>query len=271
MTGLPITMLLLRSSRPIARAIGQPLCCARTVSTLPNNKHIYVHTDPVTSNHTLTLTPTTPPVKSLALGTASSVPPTPNTFRENLTFHGILQSVIAAHAVHDPDVHAQAAAYASQAGTSLGSGGLFFPANHPSQQYNNNKSNRSGSDKRRRPSSGPGSVGSTKGTAAETGAGGASAQGGAGGAGRGGWVHVSDQRNPPDYGRIAWPEDIFGSLEVDGRGAFVGSNGNYQESGTYRMCTNDGILKLSPYLRERLVERVQELEDQERRKGDYSV
>lgn len=263
-------MLLLRSSRPIARAIGQPLCCARTVSTLPNNKHIYVHTDPVTSNHTLTLTPTTPPVKSLALGTASSVPPTPNTFRENPTFHGILQSVIAAHAVHDPDVHAQAAAYASQAGASLGSGGLFFPANHPSQQYNN-KSNRSGSGKRRRPSSGPGSVGSSKGTAAETGAGGASAQGGAGGAGRGGWVHVSDQRNPPDYGRIAWPEDIFGSLEVDGRGAFVGSNGNYQESGTYRMCTNDGILKLSPYLRERLVERVQELEEQERRKGDYSV
>lgn len=62
-----------------------------------------------------------------------------------------------------------------------------------------------------------------------------------GGAGRGGWVHVSDLRNPPDYGRIAWPEDIFGSVEVDGEGKFVGANGNYQESGTYRIVTNEGM------------------------------
>lgn len=62
-----------------------------------------------------------------------------------------------------------------------------------------------------------------------------------GGAGRGGWVHVSDQRNPPDYGRIAWPEDIFGSVEVDGHGEFVGENGNYQESGTYRVVTREGL------------------------------
>lgn len=27
------------------------------------------------------------------------------------------------------------------------------------------------------------------------------------------------------------PEDIFGSLEVDGDGAFVGGTGNYQASG----------------------------------------
>lgn len=27
------------------------------------------------------------------------------------------------------------------------------------------------------------------------------------------------------------PEDIFGSLEVDGEGKFVGENGNYQPSG----------------------------------------
>lgn len=37
-----------------------------------------------------------------------------------------------------------------------------------------------------------------------TGAGGASAESGAGGAGVGGWVHLSDARNPPDFGRIAW-------------------------------------------------------------------
>lgn len=29
------------------------------------------------------------------------------------------------------------------------------------------------------------------------------------------------------------PEDIFGSVEVDGNGNFVGNNGNYQSSGRY--------------------------------------
>ncbi|KAB2577627.1 hypothetical protein BFW01_g9696 [Lasiodiplodia theobromae] len=257
-------MILLRSSRPIARAFGQPLrCAARAVSTLPNNPHIYVHTDPITSTHTLTLTPTTPPVRSLALGTTSSLPPTPNSFRENHAFHGILQSVLAAHAVHDPAVQSQAAAYASQAGSMLGGGGIVFPANHPSQQYSSNKQ----AGKRSRPSSGPASVGKTASYAASAGgAGGASAQGGSGGGGRGGWVHVSDQRNPPDYGRIAWPEDIFGSVEVDGCGQFVSGNGNYQESGTYRMCTNEGFLGLSPYLREKVVEKLKVLEEQEKGK-----
>jgi hypothetical protein len=60
-------------------------------------------------------------------------------------------------------------------------------------------------------------------------------------AGRGGWVHVSDERRPPDWGRIADPEDIFGSVEVDQTGKFVGEGGNYQESGTYRIVTNDGM------------------------------
>lgn len=76
--------------------------------------------------------------------------------------------------------------------------------------------------------------------------GGASSQGGAGGGGRGGWLHVSDSRAPPDFGRIAWPEDIFGSLEVDGKGVFVeGENGDglgrYQESGSYRVVTREGM------------------------------
>ena len=84
--------------------------------------------------------------------------------------------------------------------------------------------------------------------------GGASGQGGAGSAGRGGWIHLSDSRRPPEYGRIAWyvschcvwglgvtdgvnrPEDIFGSLEVDANGQFVGGNGNYQPSGR---CATD--------------------------------
>lgn len=73
------------------------------------------------------------------------------------------------------------------------------------------------------------------------GAGGASSQGGAGGGGRGGYIHVYDERHPPDYGRIPEPEDIFGSLEVDGQGNFVDGTGKYQTSGSYRVVTNDGL------------------------------
>lgn len=76
---------------------------------------------------------------------------------------------------------------------------------------------------------------------------------------------MSDQRLPPDFGRVAWPEDIFGSLELDGEGRFVDGGGRYQEAGTYRAVTNDGILGLSTFLRERLVERLKELDAQARK------
>ena len=72
------------------------------------------------------------------------------------------------------------------------------------------------------------------------GAGGASDQGGMGSAGNTGYVHVSDMRAPPPYGRIPDPQDIFGSLEVDSSGKFVDGHGNYEESRTYRMWTYDG-------------------------------
>lgn len=132
--------------------------------------------------------------------------------------------------------------YQSQAGSALGSGGMFFPQSQTQR------------DKRR----------TTKRTSGSTGdgAGGASSQGGMGGAGRGGWIHVADQRNPPDFGRVAWPEDIFGSLELDGQGKFVNGDGRYQEAGTYRVVTREGILGLSEYLRGKVVQRLKELEEQ---------
>lgn len=34
------------------------------------------------------------------------------------------------------------------------------------------------------------------------------------------------------------PEDILGSVEVDGKGEIIG---NYQSSGTYRVVTNEGM------------------------------
>lgn len=123
------------------------------------------------------------------------------------------------YAYQDPDVMSQAQAFASTAGSSLGSGGALFP-----QQKKRRGTNYGGG-----------------GGAGGDGAGGASSQGGAGGGGHGGYIHVSDRRNPPDYGRIAWPEDIFGSLEVDAEGKFVDGHGHYQNSGIYRVVTRDGM------------------------------
>ncbi|KAF2260464.1 hypothetical protein CC78DRAFT_571167 [Lojkania enalia] len=196
----------------------------RNISTLPENPHIYVFQHPIELGKSLlSLLPTEPPMPSLAIGTAISLPPTPENFTENHNFLGILQSVLYAFAAHDPEAKQQAAVFAAPGGLNLGGEG-------------------------------------------GSGAGPSSAQGGMGGANRGGWIHVSDQRNPPDWGRIAWPEDIFGSLEVDGKGRFVRDGGNYQANGTYRIVTREGILGLTPYLREKLVQRLQELEQQSKSK-----
>ena len=111
------------------------------------------------------------------------------------------------------------------------------------------------------------------GGAGQGGAGGASMQGGMGSGGAHGFIHVSDERNPPDWGRVAWPEDIFGSLEVDSQGKFVEGDANegrgtgsafpgrYQRSGTYRVVTREGVLGLSEYLRARVKGKVEEVED----------
>ena len=170
------------------------------------------------ASHILSLLATNPPTNSLSLATTTTLPPTPESTTENHDVHRILHAVIAEHAHGDPSVQAQAAAMASSSGGGLGQ--------------------------------------ITRGRQSGTSGGGASDQGGAGSGGRGGWIHVYDQRNPPDFGRIPWPEDIFGSLEVDGAGRFVDGHGNYQASGTYRLVTREGILGLTPYLMDKLVERL---------------
>jgi hypothetical protein len=136
------------------------------------------------------------------------------------------------HAVEDPWIQSQAQAFATSSGSWI----------NPSESLRQRSKKRF----------------------AEGGGGGASAQGGAGGGGRGGYIHISDLRAPPDYGRIAWPEDIFGSLEVDGAGNFVEEKGNYQPSGSYRIITRDGILGLTDFLRGKLVERLREEETKEK-------
>ncbi|KAI0164371.1 hypothetical protein GGR52DRAFT_117899 [Hypoxylon sp. FL1284] len=232
----------------LSRARILPTCktllSQRGVSTLSTNPHIKVFPNAsATNSHILTYLDTNPPSSRVAIGSTTEVPPTPRSFSENHEFLSILTDVLRKHAAQDPFLIAQAQAFAGPGGATLGSGGAFFPQQRKQR--------------------------STKGTAAGLGGGGgagggggggASAQGGAGGGGVGGHIHLSDLRNPPDFGRIAWPEDILGSIEVDGSGSIVGE---FEPSGTYRIVTNEGILGLSDFLRTKLVERLRE----EERKG----
>lgn len=223
----------------------------RQVSDAHNIQFVHEQTNGSQTQYLYSYLPDSPPIASLAIGSSRQNPPTTESLRENHEFMRIVQWVIKDNAVNDPDVQASAAMFQSQAGSALGSGGVFFPQ----QQHQRDRMGRSS-----RQYGGGGGAGGD-------GAGGASAQGGMGGAGRGGFVHVSDQRNPPDFGRVAWPEDIFGSLELDGQGNFVDGTGRYQESGTYRILTNEGILGLSPYLQGKVVERLKELDTQARNNG----
>ncbi|KAI6092032.1 hypothetical protein F4821DRAFT_224665 [Hypoxylon rubiginosum] len=229
-------MLLSRAPIPqIYRAIRSH----RGVSTLSTNPYIKVFPNAsVTNGHLLTYLDTDPPSHRLAIGSTTELPPTPRSFSENHEFLSILAEVLRQHAAQDPNLKSQAQAFAGPGGATLGSGGAFFP-----QQRK----------QRRGTTAGLGGGGGAGGG----GGGGASAQGGAGGGGVGGHIHLSDLRNPPDYGRIAWPEDILGSIEVDSSGNIVGE---FELSGTYRIITNEGILGLSDYLRTKLVERLKEEE-----------
>lgn len=178
-----------------------------------------VFSDPISpKSHILTYLDKSPPSKRLAIGTTTTIPPTPQSFTENRHFLSILNEVVAEYGHQDEDVISQAQAFAAPGGFNLGSGGAFF--------------------KQQRPDKGASRKQGGGGGAGGSGAGGASAQAGAGGAGRGGFVHLSDRRNPPDFGRIAWPEDILGSVEVNEAGQVVGK---VQPSGTYRVLTNEGM------------------------------
>ncbi|KAF6818451.1 hypothetical protein CSOJ01_01831 [Colletotrichum sojae] len=205
----------------------------RSVSSLAANPSIKVFpADPSRASFLLSFLEDEPPNQRLAIGFSTRDPPTPQSFTENQTFTKILYEVLTEHAHKDKDLVAQAQAFAGPGGSNLGSGGAFFA------QRNKRRSS--------------GKVGGGGG-AGGSGAGGASGQGGAGGGGHGGYVHLSDSRNPPDFGRIAWPEDILGSVEVDQNGNIIG---NLEPSGTYRIITNEGILGLSPYLKQKLIERL---------------
>ncbi|KAI1091296.1 hypothetical protein F5B19DRAFT_459073 [Rostrohypoxylon terebratum] len=218
----------------------------RGFSTLSNNPHIKAFRMDqvgVQDGYLLTYLGTDPPSSAINIGYTTALPPKPDTFRENKRFLPILMDVLRNHAAQDPDLVAQAKAFAGPGGATLGSGGAFFPQQRKQRGTKETSSGLGGG-----------------GGAGGGGGGGASAQGGAGGAKVGGHIHLSDLRNPPDYGRIAFPEDILGSIEVDGSGDIIGE---FQPSGTYRIVTNEGILGLSDFLRTKLVERLKQEEQKE--------
>ncbi|KAK9709168.1 hypothetical protein K7432_009223 [Basidiobolus ranarum] len=66
-----------------------------------------------------------------------------------------------------------------------------------------------------------------------------------------GWLHIADERNPPPWGRIPSPEDIFGSVNViDGKIV----EGSYQRMLAHRIVSSNGLFKLSDPLHQRLVQ-----------------
>ncbi|KAH9478524.1 hypothetical protein JR316_0008979 [Psilocybe cubensis] len=60
-----------------------------------------------------------------------------------------------------------------------------------------------------------------------------------------GWMHIGDQRNIPALGRVGDPDDILASVLVQD-GKIV--PGTYQAMPSYRICTVDGVLQLTPGL-----------------------
>lgn len=56
----------------------------------------------------------------------------------------------------------------------------------------------------------------------------------------GGFLHIADQRNPPEYARVPDPQDIFGLFEVDKDG----NMGGYEPCDSYRLVTREGVYVL---------------------------
>ena len=230
--------------RSLASSPSARINLLRHLSALPSNPSIYIHPTPQASStsHTLSLLPTSPPITVLALGTTSAIPPTPASFTPNPHFLPLLTSVLRRYATQDKALKAQASALTTPS--------TFSPvSNHPSTRP---------SRRSRGIAAAPGAPSASG--SPQSGDGGGGGGGHASGGGVGGYIHLSDSRNPPDYGRIAWPEDIFGSLEVNEKGEFVGDDGGWQDSGSYRIVTNEGILGLTPFLMGKLRERLEEEE-----------
>lgn len=75
-----------------------------------------------------------------------------------------------------------------------------------------------------------------------------------------GHIHVADEKNPPPYGRIPYPEDIIGTIRIEHGKLIQGSFTPMKEA--YRIVSANGLVRLSEYLEDRLVRRLREIENQ---------
>ncbi|KAK6530791.1 hypothetical protein TWF281_007628 [Arthrobotrys megalospora] len=209
---------------------------SRSLKTLEQNKHIYIHPSPTTPpTYTLTYLPTTPPSPTLAIGTTTAIPPTPSTFTENPNFRKLLMDTLSKHASKDPDLINEAyATWGAAMGVkeSVAKGmkrdrKLHTESTGTPTTTSSNSSSEGGESK----------VDTTA---------------------IGGFHHVVDRRTPY-YGGMRIPEsqDILGSLQVNGDGKLVGG---FVECESYRLVTGDGILGLTEYLEGKVRERVEEEE-----------
>ncbi|KAF3940358.1 hypothetical protein ABW19_dt0202228 [Dactylella cylindrospora] len=93
------------SSRCFSVSSSRP---TKTPQTLEENKSIYIHHLPQSTppTYALSFLPTPPPKLNLhlALGTTTTLPPTPHTFTENPNFRKILMSTLKEHSHNDPEV-----------------------------------------------------------------------------------------------------------------------------------------------------------------------
>ncbi|KAI0057271.1 hypothetical protein BV25DRAFT_1909551 [Artomyces pyxidatus] len=87
-----------------------------------------------------------------------------------------------------------------------------------------------------------------------------------------GWMHIHDTRNVPALGRIGDPDDILGTVLVED-GKIQAST--YSPMPSYRLCTSDGVTRLTEGLDQRLKSVLARTNEEERaaarRKGGEHV
>lgn len=66
-----------------------------------------------------------------------------------------------------------------------------------------------------------------------------------------GHLHIADEKNPPDYGRIPYPEDIIGTVRIEHGQVVPGSFVAMKEA--FRPASIHGIVKLPAYLEGKLL------------------
>lgn len=78
---------------------------------------------------------------------------------------------------------------------------------------------------------------------------------------REGWMHIHDARNIPALGRIGDPDDILASVLVQDSKIIPET---YQPMPSYRFCTADGVIQLTPGLMQKLHARLAQMANSEK-------